>query len=405
MLELQALETFLQIIKMFKDKFLKLISNPKYIFGIYLLVSILSAIAKYRGGPEKYNNYMIFKNVFTNTLAEKNIYLLYPDVHFDSNHYGVFFSVLIAPFAIMPDWLGMVLWNVANTLVFLFAIYKLPFSNLKKAFFAWLCLQEFITAAVSLQFNIALTGLLMLSAVYIYERKETQSAVSILIGFFVKLYGIAGLSAFFFIKNKWKFILSLIGFGILFLVLPMVLSSAHFGIQSYADWFQSLSEKNASNQVLGNRQDYSLMGIVRRVSGNADISNLTFLLPGMALFGLPYLRVNQYKNLPFQLMILASTLLFIVLFSSGSESPTFIIAVAGVMIWFLMQKQKSPLIIGMLIFVIILTCFSFSDLFPKFIKDNYIMKYSLKALPCCIVWFRVIYELLTKDFAKDYQLD
>ena len=147
------------------------------------------------------------------------------------------------------------------------------------------------------------------------------------------------------------------------------------------------------------------MGIVRRVSGNSEISNLVFLLPGILVFGLPYLRIKQYKNLPFQLMILASTLLFIVLFSSGSESPTYIIAVAGVMVWFTMQKEKSPLIIGLLIFVIILTCFSFSDLFPKFIKENYIMKYSLKALPCCIVWFRVIYELMTKDFEKDYKLD
>ena len=245
----------------------------------------------------------------------------------------------------------------------------------------------------------------MLSAVYVYERKETKSAIAILIGFFVKLYGIAGLSAFFFMKNKWRFILSFIGFGILFLVLPMLLSSPQFGIQSYGDWFQSLSEKNLSNQVLGNRQDYSLMGIVRRVSGNSEISNLVFLLPGILVFGLPYLRIKQYKNLPFQLMILASTLLFIVLFSSGSESPTYIIAVAGVMVWFTMQKEKSPLIIGLLIFVIILTCFSFSDLFPKFIKENYIMKYSLKALPCCIVWFRVIYELMTKDFEKDYKLD
>ena len=388
-----------------KDKFLQFISNPKYIFGIYLLISIISAISKYLGGPGSYNNYLIFRNVFTNTLAEKNIYLQYPDVHFDSNHYGVFFSILIAPFAIMPDWLGIVLWNVANTLVFLFAIHKLPFSNPKKAFFAWLCLQEFITAAVSLQFNIALTGLLILSAVYIYERKETQSAISILIGFYVKLYGIAGLSAFFFVKNKRKFILSLVGFGILFLLLPMALSSPQFGIQSYTDWFQSLSEKNASNQILGNRQDYSLMGIVRRVSGNADISNLIFLLPGMALLALPYIRIKQYKNLPFQLMILASTLLFIVLFSSGSESPTFIIAVAGVMTWFIMQKEKSKWDITLLIFVIILTCFSFSDLFPKFVKDNYIMKYSLKALPCCIVWFQVIYELMTRDFSKDYKLD
>lgn len=357
------------------------------------------------GGPGKYNNYLIFKNVFTNTLAEKNIYLLYPDLHFDSNHYGVLFSILIAPFALLPDGLGMVLWNVANTSIFVFAIYKLPFSSAKKSFFAWLCLQEFITAAVSLQFNIALTGLLILSAVYVYERKETQSALSILIGFFVKLYGIAGLSAFLFIKNKWKFVLSFIGFGILLLILPMLLSSPHFGIQSYADWFQSLSEKNASNQILGNRQDYSLMGIVRRISGNADISNLAFLLPGMALFGLPYLRINQYKNLPFQLMILVSTLLFIVLFSSSSESPTFIIAVAGVMIWFIMQKKKNYLNIGLLIFVLILTSFSFSDLFPKFIKDNYIMKYSLKALPCCLVWFRVIYELMTKNFEQDYKLN
>ncbi|WP_169743937.1 glycosyltransferase family 87 protein [Kaistella jeonii] len=388
-----------------KDKFLKFISNPKYIFGIYLLVSVLSAIAKFRGGPAKYNNYLIFKNVFYNTLHENNIYLRYPEVHLDSNHYGVFFSLLIAPFAVFPDWLGMPLWNVANTLVFLFAIHKLPFSNQKKAFFAWLCLQEFITAAVSLQFNIALTGLLMLSAVYIYERKETQSAFSIMIGFFVKLYGVAGLSAFFFVKNKLKFILALIGFGILFFVLPMLLSSYHFGIQSYADWFQSLSEKNVSNQVLGNRQDFSLMGIVRRVLGDASISNLTFLLPGMLVFALPYLRIKQYKNLPFQLLILSSTLLFIVLFSSGSESPTYIIAVAGVMIWFIIQKEKTPLIIGLLIFVIILTCFSFSDLFPKFIKENYVIKYSLKALPCCFVWFRVIYELLTKDFQKDYKLD
>ncbi|MBB5333107.1 hypothetical protein HNP69_001228 [Chryseobacterium koreense] len=388
-----------------KDKFIKLISNPKYIFGIYLLVSAISAVTKFLSGPQNYNNYLIFKNVFVNTLAEKNIYLLYPDFHFDSNHYGVFFSILIAPFAILPDWLGMVLWNIANTLVFLYAIHKLPFSTQKKSFFAWLCLQEFITAAVSLQFNIALTGLLILSAVYIYERKETKSAIAILIGFFVKIYGIAGLSSFFFVKNKWRFVLSFAGFAVFFLILPMLISSPHFGLQSYADWFQSLTEKNMSNQVLGNRQDYSLMGIVRRVSGNAEISNLFFLVPGILVFGLPYLRLNQHKNLAFQLMILSSTLLFIVLFSSSSESPTYIIAVSGVMIWFIIQKEKTPIVLGLLIFVIILTCFSFSDLFPKFIKENYIMKYSLKALPCCLVWFRVIYELMVKDFRKDYQLD
>ena len=51
------------------------------------------------------------------------------------------------------------------------------------------------------------------------------------------------------------------------------------------------------------------MGIVRRVLGDANISNLWFIAVGLPLFTLPYLRIKQYKNQAFQLMILASTLL------------------------------------------------------------------------------------------------
>jgi hypothetical protein len=388
-----------------KQKFLKLISDYRIIFVIYIVVAAITAYSKYKRGTGGYNNYLIFKGVFTNTLQERNIFLQYPDLYFDSNHYGIFFSLLIAPFAMMPDGFGAVLWNVASTLVFLYAVYKLPFSDAKKSFFAWLCLQEFITAATYFQFNIILTGLLILSAVYIYERKETQSAFTILIGTFVKIYGIVGLSAFFFIKNKSKFILSFVAIALLFFVLPMLISSKEFGIQSYFDWYTSLSGKNLENQALGTRQDYSLMGVVRRILGNAEISNLIFLIPGFLLFMLPYLRIKQFKFLPFQLMILASTLLFVVLFSSGSESPTYIIAVSGVVIWFLMQKKWTKVDIGLLIFVMIFTCFAFSDLFPKSIKEEVFIKYSTKAIPCIITWFRVMYELLTKDFETAYKLD
>ena len=388
-----------------KQKFLKLISDYRIIFVIYIMVAAITAYSKYKRGTGGYNNYLIFKGVFTNTLQERNIFLQYPDLYFDSNHYGIFFSLLIAPFAMMPDGFGAVLWNVASTLVFLYAVYKLPFSDAKKSFFAWLCLQEFITAATYFQFNIILTGLLILSAVYIYERKETQSAFTILIGTFVKIYGIVGLSAFFFIKNKSKFILSFVVIALLFFVLPMLISSKEFGIQSYFDWYTSLSGKNLENQALGTRQDYSLMGVVRRILGNSEISNLIFLIPGFLLFMLPYLRIKQFKFLPFQLMILASTLLFVVLFSSGSESPTYIIAVSGVVIWFLMQKKWTKVDIGLLIFVMIFTCFAFSDLFPKSIKEEVFIKYSTKAIPCIIIWFRVMYELLTKDFETAYKLD
>lgn len=388
-----------------KDKFLKILLNPKYIFGVYLIIAVVTAISKYSRGNYAINNYLIFKSVFFNTRDQTNLFTEYPDRFFDMNHYGVFFSVLIAPFALMPDWLGIALWNAANTFIFIYAIHKLPFSDAKKALFALFCLQEYITAALSLQFNVALTGLLLLSAVYIYERKEIKSVTAILIGVFVKIYGIVGLSQFFFIKNKTKFIVSGLIIAGVFFVLPMTYSSPQFVIQCYLDWYQSIIEKNSANQTLGNMQDISLMGFFRRILGDASISNVIFLAFGLPLFALPYIRIKQYKNYAFQLMILASTMLFLVLFSSSSESPTYIIAVTGVMIWFFLQKERTPLIIGLLIFVIIFTCFSTSDLFPKFVKEHYIIKYSLKAVPCIIIWLRVTYELLTKDFEKNYSLN
>lgn len=387
-----------------KEKFLKILLNPKYIFGVYLIIAVITAVSKYLRG-NSINNYLIFKHVFFNTLHEKNLYLQYPDLYQDSNHYGIFFSLLIAPFALMPDWLGISLWNAANTSIFLYAIYKLPFSDPKKALFALFCLQEYITSSLYFQFNIALVALLVLGAVYIYENKEKSAAAAMMVGFFVKIYGIVGLTQFFFIKNKLKYILSAVVIGILFFVIPMIYSGPAFVVQSYADWLHSLAEKNGQNQGLTSYQDISLMGFVRRIVGDASISNLTFLAFGLPLFAVPYIRIKQYKNYAFQLMILASSLLFLVLFSSSSESPTYIIAVVGVMLWFFLQKKRTPFVIGLLVFVIILTCFSTSDLFPKFVRENYIIKYSLKAVPCIVVWFRVIYELLTKDFQKDYNLN
>lgn len=388
-----------------KEKFRRIISDPKYIFGVYFIAAIISALSKYFHGTEAINNYLIFKNVFVNTVAENNLYLPYADRYLDNNHYGIFFSFLIFPFALLPDWAGVILWNLANASIFLFAIYKLPFSDLKKSLFAIFCLQEYITTAVNLQFNAALVGLLILSAIFVYEKKEFKSAAIIVVGFFTKIYGVVGLSQFFFVKNKLKFVLYILISVVFCFLIPMIYSSPQFVIQSYTDWSQALISKNNQNIELGGMQDISLMGFVRRIVNDASISNLTFLAFGLPLFALPYIRVKQYKHYTFQLMILASTLLFLVLFSSGSESPTYIIAVAGVMLWFVMQRERSPLSITLFFLVIVFTCFSTSDLFPRYIKNEYIIKYSLKAVPCSLVWLRITYELMVKDFKTDYSFN
>lgn len=368
---------------------------------VYLVLAIVAGLKGFT--HHRFNNYLIYKYVYLHTTGLQNLYNNYQE-YLDSNHYGPVFSIFVAPFALLPDGLGMILWNIVNVSILLWGIYSLPLSRNKKTIIAWLCAHETLTALFSYQFNVALTGSILLSFSHLVKKKEFQSAWLIAFGTLVKLYGIVGLAFFFFTKHKLKFIFScLLAFVVLF-ALPMLISSPSFVIQSYGDWYNSLSHKNSLNESLTSFQDISIMGMARRITGNISIPNAPFLLGGVILFGLPYLRVNQYKNLAFRLMLLASTLIFTVIFSSGSESPTYVIAFVGVAIWFIIQPDpKNIWIISLFIFAFLLTSLSPTDIFPKSVKE-FIRLYSLKALPCIIIWLIIIYQMMKEDF-KSYLIN
>lgn len=379
-------------------RFLAFFQNKRNVIIVYILLAIIAALKQYLKG--RFNNYLIFKHVYWHSIDFQNLYIAYPE-YGDTNHYGPVFSLLIAPFALLPDGVGTVLWNIANVCVLLWGIFSLPLSVNNRIIIAWICAHETLTALFSFQFNIALTGFILLTFSYIYKQKEIRSAFFIVLGTLVKLYGIVGLAFFFFSKHKVKFILYGIVCSVILFCLPMLLSSPTFVIQSYADWYHSLVEKNEVNASLTSGQDISIMGLFRRATQNPSISNTPFLLFGLVLFGIPYMRVNQFKYLPFQMMMLASTLIFTVIFSSGSESPTYIIAFAGVAIWFLNKEAKfTGWRIFLFVFAIVLTSLSPSDLFPRYIRENLVQPYSLKALPCVLIWIDIVYQMAVKDFKK-----
>ncbi len=378
----------------------KLLNNKKIILVIWILLASISAIKQYLIGND--NNYLIFKNVFYHTLEQKSLYATYPDLYFDHNHYGPIFSLFIAPFALLPDGIGMVLWCLFNALVLVYAIRQINLESNKINLVLWICAHEFLTAILGQQFNPIMTSIIFLSYVLIEKEKDFWSACLIVLGTFIKLYGIVGLAFFFFSKNKMKFIGSLAIWSIVFFLLPMAISSPEFILNSYSEWFTRLVEKNNENASLNSMQDISIMGMVRKTLNMPHLSNMLFLIPGLLLFGLPYLRFNMYSNKKFQLLLLASVLIFTVIFSSGSESPTYIIAFAGVAIWFVIQEEKTKWTWFLFIFAMILTSFSPSDLFPKYIKETYIKPYALKALPCVLIWFQITYELITTQFSKQH---
>jgi hypothetical protein len=377
-----------------------LLNNRKLIISTYIIVALFSALKQILRRHD--NNYQIFKNVFYHIIEEKSLYASYPNLYFDYNHYGPIFGLFIAPFAIMPDGLGMVFWCIFNALVLVYAISQLNLESSKINLILWICMHEFLTTSLGQQFNPIMTSIIILSYVLIEKEKDFWSACLIILGTFIKLYGIVGLAFFFFSKNKMKFIGSLAFWSIVFFVLPMAISSPEFIINSYSEWFARLLEKNNENGSFDSMQDISIMGLFKKILNMPNLSNLLFLIPGIVLFGLPYLRFNMFSNKKFQLLLLSSVLIFTVIFSSGSESPTYIIAFAGVAIWFIIQEEKTKWTWFLFIFALLLTSFSPSDLFPKYIKETYIKPYSLKALPCVLIWFQITYELITTQFSKQH---
>lgn len=370
-------------------------SDSRTLFGLWLLLPVIATLLKL----SKHNNFLIFRYVYWHTIEQLPLYVAY-DEYWDTNHYGPFFSLVIAPFAMLPVRWGLFFWLIALSLSLYYAIRKLPFPDRKRIFLYWFCAHELLTALFMSQFNIAIAAIIIATFYCIEKEKDIWAAFFIMLGTFVKLYGIVGLAFFFFSKHKTKFLLALLGWALVMFVAPMAISSPDYIISQYVGWWDSLSAKNAEN-IFSGGQNISLLGMVRKISGCASYSDLWLISGGLIIFGLPYLRIAQYKYKAFRYTLLASVLLFVVLFSTGSESSTYIIAFVGVGIWYwAVPWKRSRWDIALMVFAFILTSFSPSDLFPAYLRKEFVQPYALKALPCVLIWFKMSYEMCFRNYVE-----
>ena len=354
---------------------LPFLSDRRVLLGIWTLLSLVGMLKLHRS----HNNFLIFKGVYWHTVNGTSLYAAYLSEYSDVNHYGPLFSLIIAPFALLPEWAGMLLWLLFLSGWLFAAIYWSGLRKSQQVYIYWFC------------------GFTLLTALFMKEH-EGWAAFFIVLGTLVKLYGIVGLAFFLFSRHKLRLTLWLAVWSVILFLAPMAISSPDYIIGQYHEWFTCLVEKNTHN-LNSFAQNISLLGFVRRTTGHADYSDLWLIIPGMALFALPYLRFSQYKNLAFRETILASVLLFVILFSTGSEASGYVIALLGVCIWYTAAPWKrGKWAIALMVFVFILSGMGNCDLIPKTIRHDYIQTYALRALPISIVWLWLCYELCTKDY-------
>lgn len=384
------------------------LSDKRTMFGLWTLLGLISALTKLR----HHNNFDVFRYVFYNTWNQTSLYAESTDGgYLDINHYGPFFAIIIAPFAVIPTWLGLILWNTCLAVFLYWAISRIASLNTTTSqfqpylhiFLAYFCAHELLTALFMQQFNIAIAAIILLSFYFVEKERDGYATFFIVVGTLVKLYGIVGVAFFFFSKHKMRYITSLVIWFILLSCLPMIISSLEYQILQYQEWLTNLIDKNANN-ILSGAQNISFMGMITKIIYGVSDGKIIYdaswiILPAIILMTTGYFRISQWRSPMFRMQILAAVMMFVVLFSTGSESSGYITPFVGICIWFCcVPWQRSHWDIILMVFAFIVTSMSPSDLFPANIRKEWIQPYALKALPITIIWIKLAYELICKSY-------
>jgi hypothetical protein len=295
----------------------------------------------------------------------------------------VFFGI----FTLLPNSVGLTVWNIINAFVFLVAIYYLPRLTLtQKGVILLICLIEFMTSIQNQQSNALLAGLIILTFGLLEKRNYWLATFCIVFSIYIKVFGIVGLALFLFYPEKWKLALYTLVWSLLLFVLPLLFINFDQLLFLYKSWGHLLDNDHTVSY------GFSVMGWLHTWFGY-DPGKQIILIIGVLLFLVPMVRIKEYKNLTFRFLTLTSVLLWVIIFNHKAESPTFIIAMAGIAMWFI-TSEKNAVNIILFASAFILTSISPTDLFPKFIRDEYVTPFVLKAFPCILIWLKIIWDMV-----------
>jgi hypothetical protein len=385
-----------------KSKAGNLLFHPGTVLMLYIIFVVAASVQVVllgnktltEGGREytHFNNYVIFEYSFHHLLEGKDLYAHYPEEHYDLFKYSPSFALFFGIFTALPDFIGILLWNLINALLLYFAIFSLPnLTGRVKVFMLLIIIIELMTSMQNTQSNALIAGLIILAFVMLEREKPFIATLFIVSTVFIKIFGIVAFALFIFYPRKGKMVLYTLFWSALLLFLPLLVIDFSQLKFLYSSWLNLLINDHSVSEGV------SVIGWLKSWFG-IDISKGLIVIAGAVFFLIPLCRVKQYSNYLFRLLTLSSVLIWMVIFNHKAESATFIIAMSGVVIWFFSQERKTENII-LLILAIVFTSLSPTDIFPKTIRVYYIPRYALKAVPCILVWLKIVRELMFQKFS------
>src|SRR6266699_1403482 len=331
---------------------MKTFARPRLlVLALYIasaaLVTVQQAILRHS------NNVSIFRSASFNLFAGRDLYAAHPEQHFDFYKYSPTFPVLFAPLAYLPFALTFLCWTLLNGLLLWYALGRLLPEREATVALALLYLEVLLALQYG-QSNALVAALMILAFVAFEARRPVGAAVSITLGAAVKLFPLAALSVAVFHPRRLRLAATFIAVLAVAIALPLVAIPPGDLLAQYRSW-HAIEAKDAL------RRGYSLMHYVH------------------AWFGV------AWPNW--------SLLVYSVLFNHASESPSFVVAYAGIVIWYVSSPPSRVRTAVMALTLLVMVVHDV-DVVPRWVKYDLLVPYRIKGIPCLVAWFVMQWELL-----------
>jgi len=368
------------------------ISARSWLLALYVVTILVVALDKAYGhrGPD--NNFVIFRWSFLNLASGHDMYAAQPQHHADLYKYSPSFAVLFAPFALIPFSIALALWDALNALLLLYAVYRLLPSRQAAMTLALIYL-EVLRSIQRSQSNSLVTALVIIAFLLFERRRQLGAAFSIAVGAAVKIFPLAALALAIFYARRIRFALLMMGAMAIVLALPLLVVSPAGLEAQYHSWRAVESVDALSVGGGGGGGLYG--GVMQQLRLILGVSwpNWPVQLAGTLLLMLPLVRWRNWADADFRLRFLCALLVYMVIFNHQSESPSFVIAVTGIAIWFVITP-RTWWHTTVMVLTILVVSISSTDITPKSWQRDFFVHYRLKTIPCTLSWITMMWELL-----------
>lgn len=334
-----------------------------------------------------YNNFLIFRQSFFHLADGLDLYARYAAEHADFFKYSPTFALFMGLFWPLSPQVGLFVWNLLGAVLIFLGLRSLITGAGARLICVLLLIPELHTSALNSQSNNHIAGLLMLSFAALERGRSLPAAATLVSTFFVKLFGLVMAPVVLMYANRsWKILFTMLCVGVVLALAPLVLIGPGNLADQYRSWIGLLRFDHEISLGISAAGLLSAFGVPVN-------KNLLLVAASLALL-CPLLKPKQFSDPIFRSLYFVFCLLWMVLLNHKAESPTFIIAMCGVVYFGHIGRFRGESLV-FVIMCFLLTSLSASDLVPREIRHTIVEPYRIKALAPTVLMIFLFFRMMS----------